>query len=480
MRWPLKYQIMIPMTAVMLGTVVAVSLSQAYLAAAQTRRQTAARIRNVTSTLAASTAPMKSAVLEQMKGLAGAEFVLQDAERQVIVTTRDDWNASDIPAPAQDRTPDKFELSAPVTIAGERYFHTAILRRPRAAAQRADTLHVFYSESVYRHERRRATLPAIGIGAGATIAVVLLALLTASRVSRPLDQLRRQVNRIADGDFHPIPPPRRCDEVQDLSHAVNDMVEKLSRYEQQVRRTEQLRLLGQLGSGLAHQLRNSATGARMALDIHRRECTSAATSESLDVATRQLVLMENYLARFLSLGATQKDAHRRLDLADLVRNLLPLVRPAAQHTGVTLHTEIPDGELFTLGDPTALQQLVLNLLINAIEAAGDLSRDDEAAGHEPQVLLGVSAEDKYATLVVEDTGRGPPADIAESIFEPFVTAKRDGVGLGLAVAREVALDHGGELRWERVSNPGTGAGRTRFIVVLPTAAQGERKCQHCS
>ena len=486
MRWPLKYQIMVPMTVVMLGTVVAVSVLQAYLAADQTREQTSRRIRNVTSTLAGSTFRMSNAVLEQMKGLAGADFVLQDAHGEVVATTRSDWQASEIPRLEKITRPEEFELAAPVTIKGERLFHAAIAMRPQGLAQRADRLHVFYSESVYLQERRRAALPSVAIGGLAIVLVILLALLTAWRVSRPLGQLREQVKRVARGDFQPMPLPRRDDEVRDLSSAVNQMAETLSQYEQQIRRTEQVRLLAQLGGGLAHQLRNSATGARMALDIHRGECQTEEPVESLEVATRQLVLMEKYLARFLALGASHPHRFEQLDFAHLVNDLLSLVQPAARHTGVALQAEIPDERFWILGDSDALDHMVLNLLLNAIEAAGQMPASaevttDQTQARKPQtreervwVSLRGTATDRVV-LIVEDTGPGPPAEIVDTMFEPFVTAKKDGVGLGLAVAREVAAEHHGQLCWERTVAKPPRNPTTRFTVEIPIAGEGNAR-----
>ena len=480
MKWPLKYQIMVPMTIVMLGTVVGMSAFQAFLAADQKKQQIAQRIEDVTGTLARSNFPLTSAVLDQMKGLAGADFVLRDAAGRTVATTRPEWSSSQVAALDEKASPAELQLVEPISIAGEQLFHGAIAVRPRGPAPVTNTLHVLYSEDVYLREQRRAILPSLGLGCVAIIVMALLALVTASRVSRPLRRLREQVSRIAQGDFQPISLPDRRDEVRDLASAVNHMAATLSDYEQQIRRTEQVRLLAQLGSGLAHQLRNSATGARMALDIHRSECPAVNHVESLDVATRQLVLMEKYLAKFLSLGTPAQHCQERIDFVELVRSLLPLVRPAASHAGVQLQAEIPQTSLLVCGDADAMEHMVLNLLLNAIEAAaaGEVagqvgtSRLADAPTVEARVIVRVSATDQIM-LSIEDTGTGPPDEIAATMFEPFVTGKKDGIGLGLAVAREVAVEHQGSIGWERsepsqsANGRGQGQGTTKFMVTLP-------------
>ncbi len=484
MKWPLKYQIMVPVTLVMLGTVVGMSSFEAVLAAGQTKRQIAQRIQDVTGTLARSSFPLTSAVLNQMKGLAGADFVLRDGAGTTVATTRHDWGPSQVSALDAVASPAELQLVAPISIGGERLFHGAVAVRPRGPSHTANALHVLYAEDVYLRERRRAVLPSLGIGGAAIAVSALLALVTASRVSRPLRGLHEQVNRIAHGDFQPISLPARRDEVRDLAEAVNHMAETLSDYEQQIRRTEQVRLLAQLGGGLAHQLRNSATGARMALDIHRSECPAAADLESLDVAMRQLVLMEKYLAKFLSLGSPSQRRRERIDFAELVRGLLPLVRPAARHIGVQLLAEIPQAPVWVCGDADALEHMVLNLLTNALDAAAAWdtprqgepgSRADISAG-EARVIVRVEAAERVL-LSIEDTGAGPPAEIAATLFEPFVTGKQDGIGLGLAVAREVAVEHRGSIRWERsagspqIAAAGPGDGSTKFLVELPLAVE---------
>jgi len=169
------------------------------------------------------------------------------------------------------------------------------------------------------------------IGGLALLLVAAAAIVIASRVSRPLSRLREQVGRIAEGHFEPMPLPANADEIRDLSADVNRMAAMLTAYEATIRRTEQIRTLGQLGGAFAHQLRNSATGARMALDIHRQECPLGDRSESLEVGTRQLVLMEKYIQRFLSLGARRSRVLEQLDVVEVIASLLPLLGPTAKH-----------------------------------------------------------------------------------------------------------------------------------------------------
>jgi signal transduction histidine kinase len=127
----------------------------------------------------------------------------------------------------------------------------------------------------------------------------------------------------------------------------------------------------------------------------------------------------------------------------------------------------PDKPPVIRGHHESLQQMLVNLLLNAIDAAvqpgGDGPKSQSTAGRPSgQVEVKLAGDDhKGAVLTVSDSGPGPAADVAEQLFEPLVTDKADGSGLGLTVAREMVELHGGSIRWERRD------GATCFIVELP-------------
>jgi signal transduction histidine kinase len=230
-----------------------------------------------------------------------------------------------------------------------------------------------------------------------------------------------------------------------------------------VRHSEQMRTLTILGASIAHQLRNAVTGCRMALDLHASECRTEDSAECLDVAKRQLQLMESQLQRFLRVGKQPTQLFiEELELGHLIEELLPLVRPAAQHAGVSLECRISSEAISIRGDAEALGQVVLNLLLNAVEAA---QQNGIAQGAKGRVCVELGTKtNESAELVVADSGAGPSNAVAETLFEPFVTSKSEGAGLGLAVAKEVIVAHGGQIEWNREN------GMTRFRVTLPVAA----------
>jgi signal transduction histidine kinase len=225
-----------------------------------------------------------------------------------------------------------------------------------------------------------------------------------------------------------------------------------------IKRSERLALLGHLSGGLAHSLRNSVTGARMAVQLHQRHCHDV-DQESLAVSLRQLAMTEEHLQRFLAVGQPQPPRQRECDLRRIIDDVSLLVGPACRHRKVELKPVTGPDSLPVRVDTGQLGQLLLNLLLNAIEAAG--------SGGWVQVLVTEQPGERIR-LSVLDSGPGPPGDVCERLFEPFVTGKPEGIGLGLTLARQIAQAHGGSLRFTRERY-------TCFELELPTGATTRRE-----
>src|SRR5262249_45492176 len=133
---------------------------------------------------------------------------------------------------------------------------------------------------------------------------------------------------------------------------------RLAELQKTVQKTERLRLLGQLGGGLAHQLRNGITGARLALQLHARECGSQGDGEALQVALRQLSLLEANLRRFLALGIEEAARRQCCSLLNLIRDAETLLRPQCVHAGIEWRWVPPSKDLEILGATAELARLI--------------------------------------------------------------------------------------------------------------------------
>jgi len=456
MRWPLRSQILLLTMGVMLITLAAVSALNVVVSAQSARRQIERQLQDVVRTLQRSNFPLTDSVLRQMRGLSGAEYILIGDSRRTSAASDPELAEAELPTDAQRVAGDNIRLERTVQVAGHRYFHCALTLQRNASRRTPVLLHVLYPQRSYRESYRQAILPPILAGSAGLLLAAALGVWLAARLTKPVRRLQRQVAQIAEGDFRPMPISGRNDEIRDLSQAVNRMATMLADYADDLRRTEKLRALGQLRGGIAHQMRNAVAGCRVALDLYRRQRNGVEDDEALQVAVRQLTLVEKHVQRLLTLPADGRPPQQRVDLLALTESVISLVRPTAQHRGVALAWTGQPG-LAVHGDAESLQQLLVNLLLNAIDAAAS-----ETQSHAAVVALELrSQEDQQVVITVKDSGSGPAKDIQEKLFEPLVTDKPDGIGLGLSVARAVTDRHEGFIRWHREDE------MTCFRVTLP-------------
>lgn len=442
------------MTAVMVCALAAVTVFNASTAVDRATRQIESQLQNAARTLATTDFPLTRPVLEQVSGLSGAEYVLADERGAASAASRDfQDDLGNLPQTSSAWR--EVSLGKSIEIDGQKYFHSAMSLPARRPSSGPLVLHILYPNSSYRTAWREAVVPPLLVGGIAVAVVSLLALVIASQVSGKMRKLQGQVDRIADGDFQSMELPARNDEVFDLARAVNRMAEMLAQYEVKIRRNEQLRTLGQIGGGIAHQLRNSVTGCRMALQLYAQPRRREKDDESLQVALNQLDLMEKFIQRFLSYRAFTHEEPHEVSLTQVVESVLPLVRANAQHVGVSLRWEPPYQAPMVSANTEALEQLTMNLLINAIEAVSQPGAGDNPREVEIAVRVDVP---EAARIEVLDTGPGPTVGMQARLFDPLVTDKPHGTGLGLSVAREIARAFGGELHWERRG------GRTCFFA----------------
>ena len=449
MRWRIRYQLLLPLLTLLLG-VVGVSVWTAAASADRARRQIETRLRDLGRTLGEErTYPLTYAVLSQVHELSGADFLLVSPEGERLSTLGDEA----VPPPPGETVSDDWRtlrLGPPIRVNRRTYLCSGL--RMQREPNRGDILYIFYPESLWRDALWEAVWPSLVLGGSVGLASLGLTVGLGQRLSRRLQDLERRTRLIAAGDFSPMPLPGRDDEIRDLTRSVNEMAQRLAQFQETARRTERLRLLGQVSGGLAHQLRNGLAGARLAVQLFARECAGRVDTSALDVALRQMTLLETHLKRFLDLGRQGPSRSEPCSLTALVGQAVELLRPQCQHTGIDLRWKPPAGAAAVSGDAGQLAQLILNVLGNAVEAAGP------GGSVEADVT---TSDGGTIVLEVRDSGPGPSTEVAERLFEPFVTGKPEGVGLGLAVARQVAEAHGGRISWRREE------GRTCFRVELP-------------
>jgi len=446
MRLSLRYRLLLPLTLLLAGDVAATGWA-AVAAARAAERQLAAQLWAVANTVTEPPGyPLSERVLHLMKGFSGAEFILDRPGTPPVGTLAGPTTPppADVPPAARDEDD---RLGPPVLVGGVEYrcLRLPLSRRLVEPGPSRGDLYILTPEEHRRTAVRDAAAPLVVLGGAGGVVAVALALGLGTGLVRRLRALDRHTRRIAGGDFTPVPVPGPADEVADLYRAVNAMAGQLAEYRDALSRAERLRVLGQFAGGLAHQLRNAAAGAKLSIELFLAE-NPAADPEPLRVALRQLARIETNLRQFLTVGKPPPFDPRPCDLAALLTQAVDLARPRCQHAGIALRFE-PPPPCPVSGDPTQLAHLFGNLIDNAADAAGP-------GGDVAVSLAG-------GVMEVSDSGAGPSADVAAKLFEPFVTGKPEGIGLGLAVAKRAADAHGAALTWERAG------GRTVFRVAFP-------------
>jgi two-component system, NtrC family, sensor histidine kinase HydH len=227
--------------------------------------------------------------------------------------------------------------------------------------------------------------------------------------------------------------------------------------ERQLGRAEQMAAIGQVAAGVAHEIRNPLTSIKGLVQVNLREADARGLpAEDLRVIEHEIRRMERTLQTFLDFARPPKPDRRRLDPAAVIDRVYTLVGGRARKQRVTLRLLRPDEAVWLDGDQDQLQQLLLNLVLNALDAMPD--------GGAVEIDLR-PPRDGHVELFVRDTGPGIAADILPKVFETFVSSKETGIGLGVPVSRRIAEDHGGTLT--AFNLPGGGA---CFVLRLPAPA----------
>lgn len=239
-------------------------------------------------------------------------------------------------------------------------------------------------------------------------------------------------------------------------HALQQHLESLQRVE----------LMGVLAAGVAHDLNNLLAIAFASLSMLEQRLAGA-DAEALGDATAALERMHGISKQLLQLGTNRSGKRTRVDLNEVVRSTLALVRRSVPAT-VTVVQE-HEGLPVVMGDPVQLEQAVANLVINARDAVGARGRievriDEKVVGPlEPESRAHGGREGRFARLRVSDSGPGIPLELQGRVFDPLYTTKPRGTGIGLAVVSRIVQQHDGFVAVESV--PPQGA---TFQLYLPS------------
>lgn len=301
----------------------------------------------------------------------------------------------------------------------------------------------------------RVQLALTVLGAGSLMVLALA--FAIAYVVRPIERLTKVADRMAAGDRDVVAPTRQHNEIGVLARAMVRMADELRKT---AKNSEQA-AMGRMASMIAHDLRNALSSVKMNLHIlqtHHRE-ENDDHIDGCETALEQVRYMEHILNDLLAFARPGTLDLDWMDLEKIIQTACVSVLPEATRKSIDLRSSNGQKLPTIRGDRTKLLQLLQNLLDNAIQAAPD-------GGHvviETRALLHDSRP--AVEIKVIDDGPGVPPEVADKLFEPFVTTRARGTGLGLAIVQRIVKQHGGQITL--VSGAAGGAVAT---VVLPLSS----------
>jgi len=304
--------------------------------------------------------------------------------------------------------------------------------------------------------------------AGAFALVLLVSVwFVAGGIVAPVRRLVAATRRVGRGEFDVHVPAGREDEIGELGEAFNDMTDRLAQaserlrelHQREIERAGRLATVGELASGVAHEIKNPVVGISNGLDLVRRRIGSREDLEPImDEMSRQLERIEAAVRDLLAFARPQEPRLGDVDPGEVLDRAARLVQPAADRAGVRLEHEARTGGASLPADEELVRQALVNLMMNAVQAT-------ESGG---RVSVTASVEEEHVTFTVSDTGRGiHPRDL-DDVFKPFFTTRHAGTGLGLSISREIVERHGGDINVE--SRLGEGA---TFTLRFPRTPEEE-------
>lgn len=285
------------------------------------------------------------------------------------------------------------------------------------------------------------------------VVAALLALWISGRIARPIQSLTALTRQVDLDAEVPRVEAAGGSEVNELGRAFARMLEDLKRSRRELVRVAKLAAAGEMAAMLAHEVRNPLGILRSSAQLLKRETgLSARGHEMLGYMLNECDRINGLVSGLLESARPRAPVFAPLDLGALVRGLGEMIAPRAAEKNVNSSLEAPSEPITIAGDRDQLVQAMLNLAINAIQAA-------PAAG---AIAIRCRAAGDQAIVEIADSGPGIPPAERQRIFEPFVSHRPGGIGLGLAVVQDIVQRHGGSLAVDD-----SDLGGARFTLTLP-------------
>jgi two-component system, NtrC family, nitrogen regulation sensor histidine kinase NtrY len=304
-----------------------------------------------------------------------------------------------------------------------------------------------------RDLRRGLTFTFIILAVAVWFVALVSLIYLAHRISRPIQQLTGGLSELASGNLQVRLNAEGNDETGRAIRAFNNMAGQLRQSRERLVYLTQIASWQMMGRKMAHELKNSLTPIRLAVEeiaARQTEADRRFMDRAVQIVVDEIETLERRVRAFSEFSSEPSAHPSTLDVNSLVKERVSFLRPC--HVGVTYTARLAESCPQAFADADQVKGILTNLLENAAEAAG-------SGG---QVLSVTAAVDSHVLVEIHDSGPGLSEEASRSLFEPTITFKKRGMGLGLSIARKSALLNGGDIM--RVESELGGAG---FRVVLP-------------
>jgi two-component system NtrC family sensor kinase len=330
---------------------------------------------------------------------------------------------------------------------------------------------------------QKTVMTFLGIAFLGIVLIVFVSVQLARRIATPLRRLEESSRRVANGDYKYEFKANGPVEVEHLASSLNQMAkeleaekreleewggtlekkvaeraEEMKKIHSQLFRSEKLASLGKLAAGVAHEINNPLTGiltnsSLLLEDLDKDD----PRREDVEVMVKETIRCREIVKRLLDFARQTQPQKKLASINALIENIILLVRNQALFRNVTIEKQLTQGIPEVLVDPDQVQQVFVNIILNAAEAM--------AKGGKLAIESKVSADGQWILISFADTGPGIPESEREKIFDPFYTTKEHGTGLGLSISYGIVEQHGGTISVDST----VGKGST-FTIQLPVVA----------
>jgi signal transduction histidine kinase len=271
-------------------------------------------------------------------------------------------------------------------------------------------------------------------------------------ISQRLEQDVASLTVAADGDLHNLDR-----QLQQVVLRVEEVAERVQRHQREMLRAEQLSAVGQLAASVAHEVRNPLTSVKLLVEAALRGLSpKPLTHADLEVIHGEVVRLEHTVQSFLDFARLPAPRRRSVDLNKIMEQAVELIRTRARQQHVDIAVQAALVPLFADVDQSQMCTVLVNLLLNALDAMPNGGR----------LQLGLEDQGTELRVWVADTGPGISPEMSGRLFTPFSSTKPTGTGLGLSISRRIVEEHGG-----RITGCNRATGGAYFHITLPRMSQ---------